>query len=115
MSKRVRRRAILSCKPKSYTQQSGMIVDYWYDRLHQGDKNQEPAYMLKARNIRQGFQNVLAAMTSRLSVENLKSVSKSRAIGLSEITEEEMKTINPRGTVTGRFNSSKPNKGGQAK
>lgn len=115
MSKRVRRRAILSCKPKSYTQQSDMIVDYWYDRIHQGDKNQEPARMLKSRNFRQGFQNVIAAMTNRLSVGNLKSVSKSRAMGLSEITEEEMKTINPKGTVTGRLNSNKPNKGGRAK
>lgn len=115
MSKRVRRRAILSCKPKSYNQQSNMIVDYWYDRLHQGDKNQEPARMLKARNFRQGFRNVITAMTNRLSVDSLKSVSKSRAMGLSEITEEEMKTINPKGTVTGRLNSNKPNKGGRAK
>jgi len=115
MSKRVRRRAILSCKPKSYTHKNITIVNYWYERLHQGDKNQEPARMLKSRNIIQGFQNVTAAMTNRLSVDNLKSVSKSRAMGLTEITEEEMKTINPRGTVTGRFNSSKPNKGGQAK
>lgn len=108
MSRRVRRRAISKCKGVDSN-----LRWHWKWHIEDGKANQTPKYMLDYNNWIQFMANVGNKLAERH--QEYKPVTKSRAMGISEMTEEEMIQFNATGTVTSRFKSNEPNIAGTPK